>query len=131
MKYLWKGIRFNTEQILKSRNSPSATDVVRDLDPWSDRQNSSISVVEECEEHLSEELFGVRQEAVGEEGDDVDCCHALGVKLGRNSFNLSSVGARRTGYHPPPFIGCLAVDEGDDISPNLIILHLFRHRALG
>ena len=89
--------------------------MVRDLDWRNDRQNSSISVVEECKEHLSEELFGTRQEAVGEEGDNVDCL-ALDVKLGGNSFNLPSVGARDTGYHPPPFIGCLAVDEGDEVS---------------
>lgn len=91
--------------------------------------------MEQCEKHFFEELFGVRYLLLGfvrEEGiSDVLFVYVLGVKLGGNSFNAASVGARKSGYRSPPFIGCLRVDEGDEVSVRHIILALFYRRALG
>lgn len=102
------------------RNSPSTTDVVRDLS-W--RNNPCVFIGKLRKEHLFEEFFGIRQVSSGEESiGEVDFVHVVGVKLGGNSFDVASEGAWRSGCHPPPVISCLAVDERDEISVCHIII---------
>lgn len=86
------------------------------------------SVVEYCKEQFFEESLDARQLAMGLEEEspgDVDFSCGVDVKLGGNSFNVSSVGARRSRYHSPPLVSCLAVDEGDAVSGTHITHSLY------
>jgi len=122
----WKDIQFNIEQILLARSSPFATDVVCEIDWRSDGQNSSIPVVEQRKEHPSEEQLGGSKIATDERIDNVAQCHALGVELGGSPFDVCSEGARSSGYHSPPLIGCVTVLEGDEVPVNDVIGRLSR-----
>lgn len=118
-----------------SRNSPSATDMICDVDRWSGRlrgnQNLSISVVDQCKEHSSKELFGLRQFGGGEEINDIGNFFVLDVELRGNPFNAASVGAGKRGYHSPPLVSCLATGKGDEVSVKFIGPDLFCPRAVG
>lgn len=83
-------------------------------------------------EHSSVEIMGAGQLSFVEEtGDVVGTGVSLGVELGTNSSDLSGVGARRSGYHPPPFISCLAAGKGDEVSVAIITIILYRRPVLG
>ena len=72
--------------------------MVRKLDWWRERQNSSISVVQQRKEHPLQECTGVDQRGVGEEIDDVALVDILDEKLGGNTLDACSEGARGSGY---------------------------------
>ena len=100
--------------------------MVCDFDWWSDAQDPLVSVVEQREEHFFVELFRIGQSGAVEEFDDIVVIYVvLDVKLGRNPFHVCSIGARRSGYHSPPFISRLTVDERDKVPAPLLMVDLF------
>lgn len=65
-----------------------------------------MRIEELCNEHFFAKLSGVGKATVGVETNVVFSIYeVLKVKLGRDPFNFSDVGARRSGYHPPPLTG--------------------------
>ena len=103
--------------------------MVRGLNWWNGSRIFSISITDFCKEHFFEEPLGIRIIPLEESVGQVDCRWAIGVKLGGNPFDISSVGARRSGNHPPPLISCLAVDKDDEISVPHIIVGLLCHQG--
>jgi len=63
---------------------------------------------------------------VEESTGQVDCGWGMNIELGGNPFNVSGVGSRRSGYRPPPLIGRLAVDKGDEVPVLNITVCIFK-----
>ena len=102
--------------------------MVCELGRWSDRQVSPLSVIHQQKEHLIEEWF--RHIRFPEFINKVELTVILDVKLGGKSLHISHERARRDGYRPPPFIGGLAVDKSDDVSPTVRRHVLIRYQTL-
>ena len=107
--------------------------MVCDFDGTNGGWNSSTFVVEERKKHFFVKLSGVGKFGMTEDtGNVVIVRIVLEVKLGGNSFDDSSVGAGRSGYHPPPFIRRLTAGERDEVSGMiLVVLWLFYCGVVG
>ena len=106
--------------------------MVRDVDGWSNAQDPCVSVIEQRKEHFFVELFRIGQSDPLEKVDDVVVSDVvLDVKLWRHPFHVCSVGAGRSGYHSPPLISRLAVDERDEPPAVLLMVDLFFSRVSG
>jgi len=106
---------------------PSTADMVCDFNWLNGGRIVTVAIADTCKEHFFEELPGIGQICPVEESTgQVDCGWGMSIKLGGNPFNISSKGARRSGYHPPPLISRLAVDKGDEVSVINITVGVFK-----